>query len=177
MNMRVFAVCVLFQLAACSEFSPGKLTESHASLEGTDNCVKCHSLGEPMGDAKCLGCHELIANLVKASRGYHSSATAKGTRCFKCHNEHHGREFQIVRFNPEGFDHRLAKYPLKGRHRQLGCADCHKPKLIRNEVLKKRVRTYLGLDRRCLSCHKKYHQDGTGEDCLSCHSFDSFGGS
>ncbi len=165
---------LFLHLVACSEFSPGDLTEAHASLEGSHNCARCHSPGEPMGDAKCLGCHSVVAELVRADRGYHASSEAKNRRCLECHSEHHGRGFQIVHFNPEEFDHGLAKYRLQGKHRNLSCTRCHKAEFISDEKLKKKSGTYLGLERRCLSCHDGYHEDDTGEDCLECHSFDSF---
>ena len=127
-----------------------------------------------MGDAKCLTCHTVVADLIKADRGFHSSAVAKKQRCLQCHNEHHGRDFELVRFNPTGFDHAQAKYSLSGKHRGLSCGSCHRAKFIRDETLKSKKGTYLGLSKKCLGCHDRYHEDDTGEDCGQCHSFKTF---
>ncbi len=129
-----------------------------------------------MGDAKCLECHTAIADLVSVSRGYHSSAKVKNRKCLECHNDHHGREFQMVRFNPVGFDHALTSYRLEGKHGKLSCAQCHKATHIRDRKLRQKSWTYFGLAPRCLGCHSNYHRSsGDGrDDCLKCHSFDTF---
>lgn len=152
-----------------AQISPGELTKAHAELEGLSNCTKCHVLGEKVTNQKCLDCHKEITSLVKASRGYHSSSDVKGKDCFKCHSEHHGRNFQIVKFDEKNFGHAKAGYELKGAHAEAKCEDCHASKNISNEILRLRKKTFLGLEQNCASCHEDFHQKTLGEDCGSCH--------
>lgn len=55
-----------------------------------------------------------------------------------------------------GFDHRRTGFPLSGRHRVVGCTECHAPR--------RQVR------RDCVSCHQDQHQGRLGQDCMRCHS-------
>jgi hypothetical protein len=89
------------------QISPGDLTTAHAKLEGMSNCTKCHVLGEKVVNSKCLDCHTEIKNLMDEEKGYHSSADVKGKDCVKCHSEHNGRDFRIINFDPEKFDHNI----------------------------------------------------------------------
>jgi len=166
----------LFSLAnnSVAQLSPGDLSNSHAHLEGLRNCTKCHVLGEKETTSKCLACHTEIQQLLNQNRGYHSSSEVKGKKCAECHGEHHGREFEITRFEAIGFDHDLTGYTLEGRHAQLQCADCHRNELIATKVSQKDGRSYLGLGIECLSCHDDYHQGERSTDCLSCHDQNTF---
>jgi nitrate/TMAO reductase-like tetraheme cytochrome c subunit len=157
-----------------AQLSPGDLSSSHAHLEGLRNCTKCHVLGEKETTSKCLACHTEIQQLLDQNRGYHSSSEAKGKKCAECHGDHHGRDFEMTRFDAIGFNHDLTGYTLEGRHSQLQCADCHKSELIKTRVSQKDGYSYLGLGTECLSCHDDYHQNTKSNDCLSCHDQNTF---
>lgn len=166
----VFSLGLIFLgTTAFAQLSPGKLSRAHAHLEGLSNCTKCHLLGEKVSGDKCLECHTEIASRIKAQQGYHASAGVRAGECINCHSDHHGREFQMIRFEPSGFDHTLTGYPLEGTHARLICGDCHRAENIINPVIRQRENTYLGLNRNCLSCHKDPHQGTLSEDCSSCH--------
>ncbi len=157
-----------------AQISPGDLAEVHKHLEGISNCTKCHILGEKVSNEKCLDCHTEIRVRVENDLGYHASAEVAGKACVKCHNDHHGREFRIIRFEKDTFNHVLTGYPLKGRHADQACDDCHRKKYITDESVKDKKYTYLGLGTSCVNCHEDYHQGTLNEACDGCHNFETF---
>ena len=94
---------LILVLLVSAQISPGKLSESHAHLEGLSNCTKCHLLGEKVTNEKCLDCHKEIATRINARKGYHASAEVRAKDCIKCHSDHHGRKFQMIHFDPDKF--------------------------------------------------------------------------
>ncbi len=175
---RHISVIVLLLLVGSAglfaQLSPGKLARPHADLEGLSNCTKCHELGKKVTNAKCLDCHKIIRNLIRQKRGYHASKEVRNKNCYVCHNDHHGRNFQLIRFDEKNFDHDLAGYPLKGAHRQIDCRKCHIPDNIANNKIKFKEKTFLGLSDKCVSCHEDYHQKTLGNDCAKCHNEKKF---
>ena len=157
-----------------AQLSPGDLASAHAHLEGVSNCTQCHVLGEKVSDNKCLDCHKEIKTRVDRQSGYHSSSEVKGKDCATCHSEHHGRKFDMIRFDEDNFKHQLTDYELTGAHKKIDCRKCHISDFIEDRDLKKRSETYLGLDQECISCHTDYHQKTLTNDCASCHSTDAF---
>jgi hypothetical protein len=91
-----------------------------------------------------------------------------------CHSDHHGSNFQIIRFNKENFNHDLTGYTLSGAHAKKSCKDCHKTEFIANRTIKIKKFTYLGLNTECFACHADYHQKTLSSACSGCHGFDSF---
>ncbi len=158
-----------------AQISPGELTKAHSHLEGLSKCTQCHVLGEQETTSKCLDCHKEINSLIDQNRGYHSSTEVEGKKCAECHGEHFGRDFEIIRFDEEEFDHGLAGYKLEGKHAQIKCADCHKPELIHSKLSqKKEPGTFLGLGTDCISCHADVHQNTLSQNCISCHNQEAF---
>jgi hypothetical protein len=157
-----------------AQISPGDLSKAHAGLEGISNCTKCHVLGNKVASEKCLDCHIEIKDRISRSEGYHASSEVAGKECFTCHNDHHGRNFLIVRFEKDKFDHNLTGFPLSSPHAKLECSVCHNTKHIENQRIKDKSYTYLGLGKNCLDCHEDYHLKSLSTNCLSCHNPDSF---
>lgn len=157
-----------------AQISPGDLTSAHAELEGMSNCTACHVLGQKVTDAKCLECHKEIQSLLDQKRGFHSSTETVNKDCAECHSEHHGRKFDMMRFDQENFDHDLTGYILDGKHATIECRDCHKSDYIADLEIRKREETFLGLEQDCLSCHDDFHQNTLSNDCLSCHDTEAF---
>lgn len=112
----------------------------------------------------------MLKERVDQGLGFHSSTEVKGKDCFTCHSEHHGREFDMVRFDEDAFDHNLTGYELTGAHLKIDCRECHKPDFIERKEIREINNTFLGLGDECLSCHEDYHQKTLGADCASCHS-------
>jgi nitrate/TMAO reductase-like tetraheme cytochrome c subunit len=159
---------------ALAQLSPGDLSNAHSHLEGLTNCTKCHTLGEKETSSKCLECHKEIKNLIGQNKGFHATTAGEGKECHDCHGEHFGREFQIVRFEKDTFNHSLTAYELEGKHAEIECAGCHKPELIQINVSQKKGFTWLGLGTRCLDCHTDFHQNTLSDNCLSCHNQTAF---
>ena len=164
----------IVMLRLSGQISPGDLAEPHAHLQGLSNCTKCHTLGEKVSNKKCLDCHLDIGIRISESRGYHSSAEVKGKSCTECHSDHHGRNFQMIRFDTDQFNHVLTGYDLLGAHAKINCNTCHKTENITDPNLKSKSSTYLGLDPKCFTCHTDYHQGTLSSDCASCHDFKAF---
>jgi len=172
--LRLFAIILLWEGNAFAQISPGELSKAHANLEGVSNCTKCHSVGNKVTDEKCLDCHKEIKLLIASKEGFHASDEVKGKECYTCHNDHHGRNFQIVKFDKTNFKHQLTGFELKGVHASKDCKSCHKPSFIKDSEQKKKTSTYLGLNKACLTCHDDFHKGKMSPNCATCHGFDSF---
>lgn len=159
---------------AFAQLSPGDLAQGHAELEGITNCTKCHDLGKSVSSAKCLDCHSEIQSLIDQRKGYHASREVKSKECFDCHSDHHGRKFDMVRFDEDNFNHDLTGYELEGQHGVIDCRACHTPDYIKDREIRQRKDTFLGLSQECLACHDDYHQGTLPNDCRSCHDIEAF---
>jgi hypothetical protein len=167
------------QTAQAQLLSPGRLAEAHSSLEGVSNCTQCHDLGRPgISNAKCLDCHTPLRERIQARDGLH--ATYGNRSCAACHKDHFGTDFQLVRFDTAGFDHKKVGYELRLAHREESCRSCHKPELIVNAAVRTYgtrhrtlAKTYLGLGTGCNDCHRTdnvhANQFGT-RTCTACHN-------
>ncbi len=155
-----------------AQISPGDLTRAHASLDGVQNCTKCHTIGKTISNDRCFVCHTEIAARIKAREGYHATVIDK--QCASCHSEHHGRDFSIIHFDKSKFDHNSTGYPLVGKHAAVACEKCHTPKNVTaadvRTLLPKRSSTYLGLGRACKSCHADQHAGQFTATCDQCHT-------
>jgi hypothetical protein len=157
-----------------AQLSPGDLAQPHAHLSGISNCTKCHELGKKVSSKKCLDCHLDIGIRIDEGKGYHVSADVKGKECIECHSDHHGKDFQMIRFDTDNFNHALTAYELKGAHGNITCRNCHKSDYISNREIRAKPSTYLGLSQDCLSCHTDPHQGTLSSDCAKCHDFNTF---
>lgn len=177
MLFKTLHIAVCFTLLAAkvtAQISPGELTKAHAHLEGVFNCTKCHVLGDKVSNDKCLDCHKEIKTRLDRGAGYHATREVKGKDCFACHSDHHGRNFDIVRFDKNKFNHNLTGFELTGAHKTIDCRQCHKPDFVEDPGLKKRSKSYLGLHKECNACHEDYHQKTLSNDCAKCHTTAAF---
>ena len=99
------------------------LTGLHANVD----CAACHKpprtgavlnkkgepipLFRPIAFAQCSDCHQ----------DPHTGRL--GTRCNECHTT---RGFKVI--GREQFNHDRTRFPLRGQHASVACADCHDPK-------------------------------------------------
>ena len=157
-----------------AQISPGDLAGPHSHLEGISNCTQCHVLGNKVSAGKCIACHTEIKERTELQKGYHASSDVKGKECIICHSDHHGKNFQMIRFDIAKFNHSLTGFTLSTPHSKKQCADCHNVKFITDQKIKVKKYTYMGVGNECLSCHEDYHQKTLSSDCLSCHSPDTF---
>ena len=111
----------------------------------------------------CLTCHK------DQHSGKLSASLQGGKKCASCHNQN--------TWKIEQFDHKITNYPLKGKHSELKCLDCHKQGKAPSTLPLKDFQ-FTGLNKECLSCHKDFHlfdhyiskKLGKTDQCLSCHN-------
>jgi predicted CXXCH cytochrome family protein len=101
--------------------------------------------------------------------------------CARCHTEHYGHDFNIVKWQPSRteFDHRQTGYALAGKHAGVACERCHNAQHVskaeRPSIQMKDVNhSYLGVSPECTTCHTDEHRGQLGSDCARCHSLDSW---
>ena len=142
-------------------FMPGPLVEGHAEAES--DCRNCHSMFEKgTQNDLCLECHEEVKADIDTTRGFHGLArSVSGEKCSHCHEEHHGRDADIVKLDLDTFDHGETDFSLEGAHQKLDCGLCH-------EAGKK----YREAPSACIACHKEddAHKGRLGEKCGQCHA-------
>jgi hypothetical protein len=162
---------------AAAQISPGPLSKPHASLDGATNCARCHSFGG-QATLKCLECHTEIASRLAAHKGLHATykiAPGSSQECARCHSEHNGESFPLVKWDPRNLHHKDTGYELEGKHAALACDKCHTPARIAPQErsgikIKDLRRTFLGLSTACGSCHQDPHQGRLGPNCQQCHN-------
>ncbi len=178
-TLAALLLCPAAALAQDDDFfrsSPGALTKSHAGLDTQERCNDCHTGGRGLSNDKCLDCHDHsdLKKRIRAGKGLHASPKVKGKKCESCHLEHKGRNYDLMGWRAivdggyKKFDHKLAGWPLRGKHRAIECAECHKN---RN---KQGLRVFLGEDKFCGSCHKDDSPHGFSRSdmmaCDRCHT-------
>lgn len=125
-------------------------------------CAKCHKTADfhqPIKHERCGDCHE------DTHKGQFTSRAA-GSDCGSCHTE--------TGYKPTKFDldtHRLAAFPLEGKHSELKCSDCHEPEGKDAVYLMRKVT--------CPACHADRHAEEfkaepIANQCDRCHTQASF---
>lgn len=175
------ALLVLAAPPLPAQISPGPLSAPHASLEGSASCLKCHEAGRGVSASRCLDCHTALRQRIASRKGLHARPGFQ--KCETCHNEHHGKKFELVFWGKAGqaaFDHRQTGFHLVGAHAAQGCRTCHRPAFLKSapQLQAGRAqpsRTFLGLSPACLSCHRDEHRGQLGTTgCLNCHTMASW---
>lgn len=165
---------------AKAQISPGPLAKAHQSLNGPNNCTKCHSVSTKTPSFRCVECHQEITSELQQHRGLHATfpqSGPPGVGCTKCHSDHNGESFSLLHWDPtpKGFDHSKTGYTLDGKHVGVGCRTCHNashiaPSLRGLLAAKDLNRTWLGLTPNCTNCHQDQHQGRFGSICAQCHT-------
>lgn len=140
---------------------PGKVIEGHADIEET--CESCHEdkEGEQQQEL-CLTCHTDVRTDVLAGIGYHGrNPDAKTADCYTCHDEHEGRDANILGLRVEAFSHLHTDFQLLGSHENVACEGCHAPGTAHRDT-----------PRQCADCHggDDVHAGALSLQCGSCHS-------
>ncbi len=181
--MKIAAGTVLFfAFSAEAQISPGPLSRAHQFLNGTTNCTTCHKLGAGEASFKCLDCHTEILSRLVNRKGLHASyqlSPGSSKECVRCHSEHNGENFPIIKWDPKAFDHKQTGYILEGKHAGLACSKCHSADKIsatERTVIKVKDlnRTFLGISTACVTCHQDEHKGRLGTNCLQCHNFEDW---
>ena len=166
---------------------PDALASPHqrvSELATQGNCQQCHaSTGLAEG---CLHCHTEIQAQVTSGKGYHAQLLrGRDLTCAGCHKEHSGSDFQLVSLSswgaqtPRAFKHTHVEYQLEGQHSRLECEECHEaerqvPFTLPGFKSSPRVKTFLGLDQDCRTCHADGHSGGLTPVCSKCHGQETF---
>ncbi len=144
---------------------PGPLTQAHAEQEPV--CDSCHSsFDKAAQDSLCLDCHEEVAADRKQKQGFHGlSPMASSLSCKRCHTDHKGRDYNIVRLDLDIFEHQHTNFPLAGKHVGTACSSCHQAGTEFREA-----------DGSCHACHQEQdqHRGSLGKECADCHTADGW---
>jgi hypothetical protein len=173
---------VLLTGVAGSQISPGPLARAHKSLDGATQCSSCHKLGGGQAVFKCLDCHTEIASRLNAHSGLHATyhmTPGSSQDCSRCHSDHNGVDFPLIKWDRKTFDHKQTGYALEGKHAGLECNKCHIPDRIsaadKTLIKYKDVsKSFLGISTACVTCHKDPHNGRLGQDCLHCHNYNDW---
>lgn len=166
-----------------AQISPGPLSRAHQHLEGVVSCSSCHNFRAGPRALKCVECHTEIQHRIAAKTGYHARAvkpSSDETDCARCHAEHNGQKFPLIRLDRQTFNHAAETgFALQGKHAAQKCEACHNAQKIsaaaKLEIkLKDPNASFLGLRRECLACHADQHRGQLGVDCAKCHTQDAW---
>ena len=132
----------------------------------------------------CRGCHnpnEIFARDVKILPAVERKTTFLGlsTNCEACHEDIHKGQFTqscsachgMAHWIPaDNFNHDRTSYPLTGKHKNVGCYECHNGKLADNKTIKFIEMRFSSCD----NCHSDPHSGQFKRPCSSCHTTESF---
>jgi hypothetical protein len=179
-TISAFLLCLLavFSRTTQAQISPGPLARPHQFLDGAIHCTECHKLGGK-SEFKCISCHTDIGTRIAEKRGLHASyhiPPGSSQECVRCHSDHNGVDFTLIKWDPNKFDHKETGYVLEGKHAGLTCNKCHIPDHIaptERPLIKKKdlSKSFLGIAQACVTCHKDFHEGRLGQKCLQCHNF------
>lgn len=139
-----------------------KLIGKHVEVD----CIKCHEKETRNGqdfqiftDLKfddCISCHDDVHN-----------NRIKGA-CSQCHTEKSFSSF----LGKKRFNHnKQTAFDLNGAHKRVDCFSCHEGEHAPEKVFGDRN----GIsENNCVSCHEDVHNEKFGNDCVKCHSENSF---
>ena len=134
---------------------------------------------------ECRDCHQeknIVdkAPLIEAKKDLKRTFLGLRQECLSCHHdEHRGqlREDCLSCHNMDawtpapGFDHDKTEFKLTGKHQEVDCAKCHKPKTDNRFPNDADFLQFSGMKfTTCQSCHEDVHKGRFGKDCQSCHN-------
>jgi len=135
-------------------------------------------------ELKCVDCHKN----EKTGLYKYKFPELKDRQCLSCHEDQHkekfGKKFQsgdclqchtMKSWKLTKFDHDTTGYPLKGKHADVTCIDCHKQT---DKASLGKDLNYKGLRQDCLACHDNFHKFsaapgrkiGELNTCTACHT-------
>ncbi|MEP7323385.1 MAG: cytochrome c family protein [Saprospiraceae bacterium] len=132
------------------------------------DCIECHKPQPGVSIAnknitftierfkQCISCHEDI----------HQKHF--GEDCASCHNLESFQQLKKI----DIFNHTITSFPLKGKHIHVDCITCH---TNGTKSLSVAFQEFNGKDySKCTLCHKDIHDNKFGQQCIDCHSVESF---
>lgn len=138
------------------------------TLEGAHAKVSC---------AKCHATENIASPKIAKRKGTYLGL---GIKCLDCHADNHQQTLantcldchNMDKFKPASkFNHSKAKFVLTGKHLEVDCKECHKSSIKNN----KDFTQYTGIAfAKCTDCHADKHNGQFGQNCLECHTVNSF---
>jgi hypothetical protein len=130
------------------------LDGGHVKVE----CLKCHTKTSPLTRVQFVGTNNACGACHKDPHGGKFS-----TECKKCHSTTEWKGF-----DQHAFDHKLARFPLTGKHAAVACEKCHTGTPPTWKPLQFAT---------CESCHQDpHHGQFKPKPCTACHNTDSWNG-
>ena len=128
-------------------------------------CKDCHTSKHITGQKILIKKYTYLGlntNCISCHVDYHQNTLS--TNCINCHD--------AKGFKPASkFNHSTAKYQLVGKHKNVECIKCHK--IETNNGVK--FQKFTGLKyNTCSNCHEDVHKNKFGQNCMQCHSGESF---
>ncbi len=129
----------------------------------------------------CKECHKRDFITVPSARKLKNTYLGLGLECINCHDDWHQGTLSyndcaachnVDAFSPATlFDHDDTSYPLKGKHQEVECIDCH----IKETRNGQDFQVFAGVEAdNCIDCHDDSHQGNLGNNCNQCHTEESF---
>ena len=126
--------------------------DCHKAANITDQGIKKKKFTYLGLSAQCLSCHT----------DYHQKTMSDD--CASCHS------FDAFKPAPK-FDHSKSRFTLKGKHMAVDCLKCHEINTLNGNKFQK----FKGIQfTNCINCHKDVHDNKFGQNCIECHSEESF---
>jgi nitrate/TMAO reductase-like tetraheme cytochrome c subunit len=129
---------------------------------------------------ECAKCHNPEFITDKAIKSKKNSYLGLNTDCLTCHADYHQKTLPSSCFTCHNFDafkpaskfnHTTAKFQLKGKHNAVDCLKCHK--IITKDG--KKFQQFTGIEfNSCTNCHADVHHNQFGQNCVQCHTVESF---
>jgi hypothetical protein len=172
--------------------------DAHREQYASDRCLTCHTMrawkpadGFDHGrtayplvgrhrEATCASCH--LPRGIEPANARPGDLVFTGlafAACDSCHDDVHRGQFDGTRceschseegFKPARFDHARSNYPLTGKHRDVECYACHKPRVEQASSSAPSPRRFRGVPHaECSDCHRDVHAGRLGPACASCH--------
>lgn len=129
---------------------------------------------------QCADCHQpdYIADpTIKKNK---TTYLGLNIGCLSCHKDYHQKTLSdacltchtMEAFKPAAlFNHSKAKFQLKGKHGQVQCIKCHQTNAQNGQL----TGQFTGLRfKSCVDCHKDVHNNQFGQNCMQCHTEESF---
>jgi len=160
----------------------------HFDTTAFDHADAGFDLAGKHADVACHECHkpEYVTDAaVRKTAGEHgrlaSTFLGLGTACLTCHrkDDPHNGQFGTRGCEechsegdwkkPDRFDHAKTRYPLRGRHRDTECRECHTPIPGKQGALQLTGLAFAT----CAACHQKddpHAGQFKGRRCEECHS-------
>ena len=144
-----------------------------------DHNLTGYTLSVPHSKKECKDCHnnKFIADQNIKAKKY--TFLGVGTECLNCHTDYHQKTLSTVCLNchnpnafkpASGFNHSETKFPLIGKHTNVDCSKCHKIEITDG----KKFQEFRLIRYSCSNCHKDPHKNQFGQNCIQCHTEESF---